>query len=85
MREHFVMPSIRRREVPRPTSIRRCEDTLQPLDFSNGLLGVHSVPLSNMGMVIVKRSGINDVMAKVAVIAACRYDALQGESIQCFM
>jgi hypothetical protein len=55
MREHYVVPSIRSREVARAqrSGVRHCEDALKALDFGNGLLGVHSVPLSNMGMVIV--------------------------------
>jgi hypothetical protein len=50
MGEHFVMPSIRSREVAcaeRPR-IRRSEDTLKALDFGNGLLSVHSVSISDM-------------------------------------
>jgi hypothetical protein len=55
MREHFVVPSIRSREVARAqgSSVRRCEDPLKALDFGNSLLGVHSVPISNMSMAIV--------------------------------
>jgi hypothetical protein len=43
MSEHFVVPSIRSREVAAAerSGVRRCEDALQPLDFGNGLLGVH--------------------------------------------
>jgi hypothetical protein len=46
MREHFVVPSIRSREVARAkrSGIRHCEDVLQPLDFGYGLLGVHPPP-----------------------------------------
>ena len=60
MREHFVVSSIRSREVARAqrSSVRLCEDALKALDFGNSLLGVHSVTISNMGVAIVKRSGI---------------------------
>jgi len=45
MREHFVVPSIRSREVAgaQRSGVRLCEDALKALDFGNGLLGVHSV------------------------------------------
>jgi hypothetical protein len=44
MREHFVMLSIRSREVACAewSNIRRCEDALKALDFGNSLLGVHA-------------------------------------------
>ena len=60
MREHFVVSSIRSREVVRAqrSFVRHCEDALKALDFGNSLLGVHSVPISNMRGAIVKRSGI---------------------------
>jgi len=56
----LIMPPVRSREVARAqrSGVRRCEDALQPFDFGNGLLGVHSVPISNMGAAIVKPSGI---------------------------
>jgi len=43
MREHFIVSSIRSREVARaqPASVRHCEDALKALDFGNPLLGVH--------------------------------------------
>ncbi len=58
VREHFVMPSIRSREVVRTqrSSVRLCEDALQPLDFGNSLLGVHSVSISTIRVAMVKRS-----------------------------
>jgi hypothetical protein len=61
MREHFVVSSIRSSEVVRAqrSSVRDCEDPLKALDFGNSLLGVHSVPISNMSVAIVKRSGIS--------------------------
>jgi len=45
MREHFVVSSIRSREVARAqrSGVRRCEYALQPFDVGNGLFGVHSV------------------------------------------
>ena len=60
VREHFVVPSIRSHEVPRArrSNVRHHEDALKALDFGYNLLGVHSVPISNMGVAIVKRSGI---------------------------
>jgi hypothetical protein len=60
MREHFVVLSIRRREVARAQRSRggRREDALQPLDFANSLLSVYPVTISNMSAAIVKRSGI---------------------------
>ena len=59
MREHFVMSSIRSREVGRSqrSGVRVCKDALKALDFSNSLLGVHSVSISNMSVAVVKRSG----------------------------
>jgi hypothetical protein len=59
MRQHFVVPSIRSREVApaERSSVRRCEDALKELDVGNSLLGVHSVPISDIGVAIVKRSG----------------------------
>jgi hypothetical protein len=57
--EHFVVLSIRSREVTRVqrSGVWCCEDALKTLDFGNSLLGVHSVLISNMSMAIVKRSG----------------------------
>jgi hypothetical protein len=44
VREHFVVSSIRSREVARTqrSSIRHREDALKALDFGNSLLRVHS-------------------------------------------
>jgi hypothetical protein len=58
MREHFVVSSIRSREVAgaQRSSVPHREDALKALDFSNGLLGVHPVSISNMSLAIVKRS-----------------------------
>jgi hypothetical protein len=49
VREHFVVSSIRSREVARAQRSRvLCsKDALKALDFGNGLLGVHSLPISN--------------------------------------
>jgi hypothetical protein len=60
VREHLIVPPIGSREIARAqrSGVRRGEDALQPIDFSYRLLGVHSVPISNMGVAIVKRSGI---------------------------
>ena len=57
MREHFVVRSIRGREVARTqrSGVRRCEDALKALDFGNSLLGVHSVSISNMSVATVKQ------------------------------
>jgi hypothetical protein len=47
MREHFVVSSIRSREVARAQRFQ-CpyrESALEPLDFGNSLLGVHSVSM----------------------------------------
>lgn len=57
MREHFVVPSIRSGEVARAqwSSIRHRQDALKALDFGNSLLGVHSVPISDMIVAFVKR------------------------------
>ena len=43
MREHFVVPSIRSREVAwaQRSVVRHSEDTFQPFDFSNGIFSVH--------------------------------------------
>jgi hypothetical protein len=51
----LIMPPIRSREVDcvQRSRVGHREDALQSLDFGNGLRGVHSVPISNMGMAIV--------------------------------
>jgi hypothetical protein len=56
VREHFVVSSICRHEVARAqwSFVRHREEALKALDFGNSLLGVHSVPISNMSMAIVK-------------------------------
>ena len=43
MRQHFVVRSIRDREVARAqrSGIRHCEEALEPLDFGDSLLSVH--------------------------------------------
>jgi hypothetical protein len=43
LREHFVVPSIRRRDIARAqrSGVRRCEDMLKALDFGNSLFSVH--------------------------------------------
>jgi hypothetical protein len=58
MREHFVVPSIRSREVARAqgSGVRHREDALKALDVGNPLFSVHSFPISNMGTAKVKRS-----------------------------
>jgi hypothetical protein len=45
--EHFVVPSIRRRDVAYAewSTVRDFENDFYPLDFGNGLLGVHSVSM----------------------------------------
>jgi hypothetical protein len=60
MREHFVVLSIRSREVAlgQRSNVRHCQDALKTLDFGDSLLGVHSVSISNISMATVKRSGI---------------------------
>jgi hypothetical protein len=57
MREHFIVPPIRSREIARTqrSGVRVCEDALQPLNFGNDLLGVHAVSISNMGVAIVNK------------------------------
>jgi hypothetical protein len=59
MSQHFVMSSIRSREVARAqrSGIRHCEDALKALDFGNDLLGVHSLSISNIRVAMVKPSG----------------------------
>jgi hypothetical protein len=61
MREFFVVPSIRRREVTRVQwpRIGRRVDILKALDFGNRLLDVHYVPISNIGMAVVNRTNSN--------------------------
>ena len=59
MCKHFVVPSICSRDVAcaeRP-NVRRFEHFLQLLDLIDDALNVHPVPISNMGVAIVKRSG----------------------------
>lgn len=60
MREHFVMPSICSGEVTwaQRSKVWHREDSLEAFDFGNSLLGVHSVPISDIGMPIVKRRSI---------------------------
>jgi hypothetical protein len=43
LREHFVVPSIRSREVApaQRSGVRLCEDALKALDFGNSLFSVH--------------------------------------------
>jgi hypothetical protein len=56
VREHFVVPSIQRREVTcteRP-NVRYFEHFLQLLDVVNGAFNVHYVSISNIGGAIVK-------------------------------
>jgi hypothetical protein len=69
VREHFVMSSIRSREVGRSqrSSVRNCEDAFKALDVGNGLLSVHSALLSNMGVAIVKRgrAGLRQLLQDV--------------------
>src|SRR5208282_83377 len=44
MSEHFVVPSIRSREIAwaQRSGVRHGEDALQPLDFGNRSLGIHA-------------------------------------------
>jgi hypothetical protein len=48
VREHFAVPSIRSREIvsAHRSGVRHRKGALQPLDFSDGLLGVHSSSIS---------------------------------------
>jgi hypothetical protein len=59
MCEHFVVPSIRSREVARAEwpNIRRFEHFLQLLNLVNDAFNVHSVSISNISIAIVKRGG----------------------------
>jgi hypothetical protein len=43
MRQRFIMPPIRSREVACAewSNVRHRKDALQPRDFGNGLFGVH--------------------------------------------
>lgn len=43
MREHFIVPAIRSREVTwaQRSRVGHCEDVLQPLDLGDSLLSVH--------------------------------------------
>jgi hypothetical protein len=70
VREHFVVPSIRSREVARAqrSRVRHCEDAFKALDFGNCLLGVHSVSISNMSVAVVKR---RDTCMSHPATAAC--------------
>jgi hypothetical protein len=57
--ELVIMPSIRSSEIAcaQRSRVGHREDALQPLDFGNGLLGVHSVSISNISTATVKRDG----------------------------
>ena len=60
MREHFVVPSIGRRDVACAEwpNIRRFEHFLQLLNVANDALNVHFAPISNKDVAIVKLNGI---------------------------
>jgi hypothetical protein len=60
LREHFVVPSIRSRKIAwaQRSNVRHREDALKAFDVGNSLLGVHSVPISNIRVAMVKPSGI---------------------------
>jgi hypothetical protein len=55
----LIMPPIRSREVVRAqrSGVRRCEDALKVLNVGNSSLGVHSVPISDIRVAMVKPSG----------------------------
>lgn len=59
LREHFVMSSIRSREIARAQrpGVRHLEDALKVRDFGNRLISVHSVSISDMSILIVKQTG----------------------------
>jgi hypothetical protein len=63
MREHFVVPSIRRRDVACAEwpNIRCFEHFLELLDVVNDAFNVHSVSISSMSMAFVKRGDISAV------------------------
>ena len=77
MREQFVVPSIRGREVTwaQRSGVGYSEDALQPFDFSNGLFSVHRSQPSRMKRESVKqqrRWSPNDSFLTVNVAAtAC--------------
>jgi hypothetical protein len=60
MREHFVVPAIRSRDVACAEwpDVRRFEHFLQLLDVVNDAFDVHYVPISNISMAAVKWIGI---------------------------
>ena len=57
MRKHFIVPSIRSREVACAEwpDIRRFEHLLYLLNLVNDAFNVNAVPISNMSVAIVKR------------------------------
>ena len=57
MREQFVVPAIRGREVTwaQRSGVGYSEDALQPFDFSNGLFRVHRSQSSRMKRESVKQ------------------------------
>jgi hypothetical protein len=59
MREHFVVPSICSSDVACAewSNIGRFEHLLQLLNLVNDAFNVHSVPISDMSVAFVKRSG----------------------------
>jgi hypothetical protein len=63
VRERLIVPPIHSSEVAcaQRSRVGHRENALQPLDFSNGLLGVHSVSIIQQKRRAVKRDGINDV------------------------
>ena len=60
MREHFIVPSVRSRDVACAewSNVRRFEHFLELLDVVNDAFNVHSVSISNISTVTVKRYGI---------------------------
>jgi len=63
MRQHFVVPSIQSRKVTgaQRSGVRRYIHALKALDFGNRLLGVHSVPISDISASVVKRNDLHNI------------------------
>jgi hypothetical protein len=61
MRVHLIVPPIRGPNVgcTQGSSVRHREDALKPLDFSNGLVGVHASLSSSTKREAVKRHSTN--------------------------
>ena len=83
MREHLIVSPIRSSEIAcaQQSGVRQREDTLQRLDFGNGLVQRASVTISNISTATVKRDGINDLSARAPHTQKSRRSVFGGEEL----